>query len=236
MSGVSNIESFLKKQKIAYKNVDLYVEAFTHSSYTNEHRHVGALPHNERLEFLGDAALELCCSTYLFEKSPELPEGEMTITRSNLVREEALVKYADFLGFSSLLRMGRGEEKMGGRDRASLKANAFEALLGAIYVDLGFEAVWKFAMPILEREYASGEEKNDRDFKSKLQEFVQADSKRAISYELLSAEGPAHARVFETAVKLDDVTLGYGSAMSKKESEQRAAEEALTKLALISEK
>jgi len=236
MSGVSKIESFLKQQNIAYKNMDVYVEAFTHTSYSNEKRHVAITAHNERLEFLGDAALELCCSTYLFEKSPQLPEGEMTITRSNLVREEALVRYADFLGLSALLRMGRGEEKMGGRDRASLKANAFEALLGAIYVDLGFERTWQFVAPILKREYESGEEKSDRDFKSKLQEFVQADSKRAISYQLLSAEGPAHARVFETAVKLDDVTLGYGSAMSKKESEQRAAEEALTKLALIDEK
>lgn len=236
MSRVSNIELFLKKQNIAYKNVDVYVEAFTHTSYSNEKRHVAKIPHNERLEFLGDAALELCCSTYLFERSPRLPEGEMTITRSNLVREEALVKYADLLGLSALLRMGRGEEKMGGRDRPSLKANAFEALLGAIYVDLGFEATWNFVAPILKQECGSGKEKGDRDFKSKLQEFVQADSKRAISYELLSAEGPAHARTFETAVKLDDVTLGYGTATSKKEAEQRAAEEALTKLALIDEK
>jgi len=236
MAGVSKIESFLKKQHIAYKKIDVYVEAFTHTSYSNEQRHRAVIAHNERLEFLGDAALELCCSTYLFGQKPELPEGQMTITRSNLVREEALVKYADFLELAPLLRMGRGEEKMGGRDRASLKANAFEALLGAIYMDLGFEATWNFVAPILERECANGEEKRDRDFKSKLQEFVQADSKRAIVYELLSAEGPAHARIFETAVKLDDVTLGYGSATSKKESEQRAAEEALEKLAIIQEK
>ena len=120
---------------------------------------------------------------------------------------------------------------MGGRMRASLKADAFEALIGAIYEDLGFDAVQKFLTPILTREHANMQD--DRDYKSRLQEYVQADSKRAISYNLLSAEGPAHAKIFEIAVMLDDVTLGSGSATTKKEAEQLAAKVALSKLALV---
>jgi len=228
----SNLEKFLKKEGIAFKNLDIYQEAFTHSSYSNEQRHIERLSHNERLEFLGDAALQLCCSEYLFDMRPELPEGNMTRIRSALVREEALTKYADQVSITNFVRMGRGEEKMGGRSRSSLKADAFEALVGAIYEDLGFEHVLKFLTPILAREFASLDVKDDRDYKSRLQEFVQADSKRAISYQMLSAEGPAHAKVFETAVMLDDMTLGVGSATTKKEAEQQAAKVALSKLAL----
>ena len=228
----SNLKKFLKKEGIAFKNLDIYLEAITHSSYSNEQRHVGKLPHNERLEFLGDAALQLCCSEYLFDMKPQLPEGNMTRIRSALVREEALNKYAEQINLPTFVRMGRGEEKMGGRSRPSLKADAFEALVGAIYEDLGFEHVLKFLTPILAREYDALDVKDDRDYKSRLQEFVQADSKRAISYQMLSAEGPAHAKIFETAVMLDDVTLGVGSATTKKEAEQQAAKAALSKLAL----
>jgi len=229
-----NLEKFLEKEEIVFKDLDIYLEAVTHSSYSNEQRHIGKLPHNERLEFLGDAALQLCCSEYLFDMKPELPEGNMTRIRSALVREEALTKYADQVDLSTFVRMGRGEEKMGGRGRSSLKADAFEALVGAIYEDLGFEHVLKFLTPILAQEYEALDVKDDRDYKSRLQEFVQADSKRAISYQMLSAEGPAHAKVFETAVMLDDVTLGIGSATTKKEAEQQAAKVALSKLALRS--
>lgn len=228
----NNLKGFLKKENIDFKDIDIYIEAITHSSYSNEQRHIASLPHNERLEFLGDAALQLCCSEYLFDMKPRLPEGRMTRIRSSLVREEALNKYADQIDLPIFVRMGRGEEKMGGRSRASLKADAFEALVGAIYEDLGFESVLKFLTPILAREYESLDVKDDRDYKSRLQEFVQADSKRAISYHLVSSEGPAHARVFETAVMLDDMTLGIGSATTKKEAEQLAAKVALSKLAL----
>jgi len=232
MSYNSNLEKFLKKEGIKFQSLDIYIEAFTHSSYSNEQRHIGKLAHNERLEFLGDAALQLCCSEFLFDMKPELPEGMMTRIRSSLVREEALDKYADQINLATFVRMGRGEEKMGGRSRASLKADAFEALIGAIYEDLDFEHVLKFLTPILAQEYASLDEKDDRDYKSRLQEFVQADSKRAIGYHILSAEGPAHAKIFETAVMLDEVTLGVGLATTKKKSEQLAAKEALSKLAL----
>jgi len=227
-----NLEKFLKKEKIAFRDLSIYLEAFTHSSYSNEQRHIAKLPHNERLEFLGDAALQLCCSEYLFDMSPRLPEGNMTRIRSALVREEALDKYADQVDLSTFVRLGRGEEKMGGRSRASLKADAFEALIGAIYEDLGFEHVLKFLTPILAREYEALDVKDDRDYKSRLQEFVQADSKRAISYHVLSAEGPAHAKIFKIAVMLDEMTLGIGRATTKKEAEQLAAKEALSKLAL----
>lgn len=228
----SDLEKFLRKEKIPFKDLSIYLEAFTHASYANERRHIEKLENNERLEFLGDAALQLCCSEYLFGMRPRLPEGNMTRVRSSLVREEALVKYADSIDLPTFVRMGRGEEKMGGRDRASLKADAFEALIGAIYEDLGFDSVLTFLTPILMHEYESMAIKDDRDYKSRLQEFVQADSKRAISYHLLSSEGPAHAKIFETAVMLDEMTLGIGKALTKKEAEQLAAKVALSKLAL----
>jgi len=232
MSYDPDLKNFLVSVGIDFKKIAIYEEAFTHSSYSNEQRHLGKLAHNERLEFLGDAALQLCCSEFLFDIKPELPEGNMTRVRSALVREEALDKYADQIDLPKFVRMGRGEEKMGGRSRASLKADAFEALIGAIYEDLGFEYVLKFLTPIVAKEYENLDVKDDRDYKSRLQEFVQADSKRAISYHILSAEGPAHAKIFKTAVMLDEMTLGIGSATTKKESEQLAAKEALSKLAL----
>ena len=232
MNYESKLEKFLKNNGIEFKNLSIYIEAFTHSSYSNEQRHVKKLAYNERLEFLGDAALQLCCSKFLFNLKPEFPEGVMSRVRSALVREEALDKYADQINLATFVRMGRGEEKMGGRSRASLKADAFEALIGAIYYDLDFDDVLKFLTPILAQEYASLDELDDRDYKSRLQEYAQADSKRAITYHILSAEGPAHAKVFETAVRLDNMTLGIGLATTKKESEQLAAKEALSKLAL----
>ena len=231
----AKLETFLKKERIEFKDLNIYLEAFTHASYANERRHLEKLENNERLEFLGDAALQLCCSEYLFDMRPRLSEGKMTRVRSALVREEALVKYADEIDLPSFVRMGRGEEKMGGRSRASLKADAFEAFIGAIYEDLGFEHVLSFLTPILTCEYESMEIKDGRDYKSRLQEFVQADSKRAISYHLLNAEGPAHAKIFETAVMLDEMTLGVGKASTKKEAEQLAAKVALSKLALSDE-
>ena len=227
-----DLTGFLKRNKIPFQNLEFYIEAMTHSSYSNEQRHTGKLAHNERLEFLGDAALQLCCSEYLFDLQPTLPEGSMTRIRSALVREEALDRYATKIDLSTYVRMGRGEEQSNGRNRASLKADAFEALVGAIYEDLGFEEVLKFLSPILIAEYESMDVKDDRDYKSRLQEFVQADSKRAISYQLVSEEGPSHARVFEISVLLDDLNLGSGSATTKKEAEQLAAKEALSKLAI----
>ena len=226
------LANYLEGLGIAFKNIDIYTEAFTHASYSNEKRHQGRLPFNERLEFLGDAALQLCCSEYLFDLRPELPEGIMTKTRSALVREEALDKYATQINLAEFIRLGRGEEQGGGRTRASLKADAFEALVGAIYEDLGFEHVLTFLSPILVKEYQSLGETYDRDYKSRLQEFVQADSKKAISYHVLHEEGPAHLKTFEIAVSLDGITLGTGTATTKKEAEQLAAKVALSKLAL----
>jgi len=228
----NNLKGFLTKHGIDFKNLALYEEAVTHASYSNEKRHSGRLPFNERLEFLGDAALQLCCSEYLFDLRPELDEGIMTKTRSALVREEALDKYASQIGLPAMLRLGRGEELNGGRERASLKADAFEALIGAIYEDLGFEHVLTFLSPILITEHEVLGALYDRDYKSRLQEFVQADSKKAITYEVLNEDGPAHAKVFEIAVSLDGITLGTGKSTTKKEAEQLAAKEALSKLAL----
>ena len=228
----SDLAGFLNQHGIKFKQLDIYTEAFTHASYSNEKRHQGRLPFNERLEFLGDAALQLCCSEYLFDLRPALPEGIMTKTRSALVREEALDKYATQINLAEFIRLGRGEEQGGGRERASLKADAFEALVGAIYEDLGFEHVLTFLTPILVREYESLGEVYDRDYKSRLQEMVQSDSKKAINYQVVNEEGPAHAKVFEIAVSLDGITLGSGTATTKKEAEQLAAKVALSKLAL----
>ena len=224
------LSTFLKKQQIPFKNLALYVEAFTHSSYANENRKHKII-HNERLEFLGDAALQLCATTLTFNIKPSLPEGLMTTTRASLVREESLAMYADKLEMANCLRLGVGEEKNGGRARDALKADAFEAFVGAIYLDVGFDAVTDFLMPLLTEAHKQAKIGDSRDHKSRLQELVQADSKRAIVYELVSEAGPPHNRTFECCVKLDHMVLGYGTGTTKKEAEQIAAKAALSKLA-----
>lgn len=220
---------FLNRHNIPYKNLSLYKEAFTHASYVNE-RHM-KLNDYERLEFMGDAVLQLFVSDFLFNKFPHETEGQLTTHRAKLVREESLARFARELGIGEVLFLGVGEEKNGGRDRESVLANVFESFIGAIYLDVGD----KYARQILEQtiyKHASDLDYEDiTDYKTKLQELIQSDTRRTVNYELLNTTGPSNAPEFEIAAMMDEMCLGVGKGTSKKRAEQKAAQDALAKLA-----
>ena len=152
MAYLDQLTEFLKENKIPFKQLDRYCQAFTHSSYVNEHRHL-KIEDNERLEYLGDAVLELTVSNYLFNLKPALSEGEMTKIRAQLVCEPSLESYARNLNLGKLMLLGRGEENSGGRERPTVLADAFEAFIGAMYLDLGMDTVYSFVHTIIHKAY-----------------------------------------------------------------------------------
>ena len=201
--------------------------ALYHSSYANEHRSLG-IHSNERLEFLGDAVLGLVTADYLFRKHPDLPEGDLTRIRAALVCEESLHEVAQSLDLGSYLKLGKGEEAGGGRQRASILADATESVFAAVYLDGGLEAARKVIQKyILDRE---SEKARNRDYKTALQELVQRRSNQTLQYELVSASGPDHAKVFTSRVLLNGQPIGKGQGHSKKEAEQAAAHAGLATL------
>lgn len=208
---------------VKFNNVNLLKEALTHPSYANENN----CPHNQRLEYLGDAVIELAMSTYLYNKYRTFDEGDMTKRRAQSVCEEALVIYAEKINLSEFMLLGHGEELKGGRNRGSLIADTFEAVLGAVYVDLGFakalEVFQKLVLPYI------NEVEIIQDYKTKLQELVRTD-KMNLQYEIINETGPAHNKTFEAIVMMENgITLGRGIGKTKKEAEQNAAKEALQK-------
>lgn len=224
-----NYQKFCEKYNLRFKNYTLLETALTHSSYVNEHR-IDNMEDNERLEFLGDAVLELAMSEFLYKNYRHLTEGEMTKLRAQHVCEPALVTYATNIEIGSYIRLGKGEETSGGRTRPALLADAFEALLGAIYLDLGYKAVYKFLNKVVFPLLRAGNYINVIDYKSKLQELVQTDNSRSVRYEIISEIGPAHNKTFVSEVYMDDIKMGIGEGHSKKEAEQNAAKVALEKL------
>ena len=206
---------------------ELFYQALTHSSCAHENRHLG-LTHNQRLEFLGDAVLELVISEHLFRMFPDSSEGELTKLRAAVVCEPSLAKVSKELALGYCLRMGRGEERSGGRERPSILADAFEALLGAIYLDKGLEAARKIILDELAsviKDVIEG--KLDKDYKTELQEMLQQHSSDPVSYVILREEGPDHNKTFTAGVIYRGKEIGRGTGHSKKEAEQRAAKEAL---------
>ncbi|MDY0276631.1 MAG: ribonuclease III [Acholeplasma sp.] len=216
-----DLKKLLNELVIPYKKIELYQTALTHSSYGNENN----VENNERLEFLGDAVIELLMSDYLYTNS-DLPEGTMTKKRAQAVREEALVIYSNKIDLKSYLLLGRGEEIKGAND--AMIADSLEALFAATYLDLGLNEAKRLfdriIVPSLEESF------NIRDFKSILQEIIHGGGKRNISYQIIKESGPSHDKEFEAVVILDkDIILGNGYGKTKKEAEQKAAEEALKK-------
>lgn len=207
-----------------------YRMAFTHSSYLNEVRTLDKKSHYERLEFLGDAVLELAVSDYLYKKFSNLTEGELTKLRASIVCEPTLLKYAKQLKFDKYILLGKGEEKTGGRNRAALLADIFESFIGALYIDKGMADVKKFLGKTLFTEVTDEAFQSFVDYKTLLQEFVGKTSKSDISYKLISSEGPSHAKIFSSKVYINDEEYGHGKAKTKKESEQLCAKVALEKL------
>ncbi|MBE6153053.1 MAG: ribonuclease III [Firmicutes bacterium] len=217
--------NFLKKYNIIPKSIKYYNIAFTHSSYSHENN----LDYNyERLEFLGDAVLELVVTDYLFNKL-DVKEGEMSRLRANYVCENALYKYAKEIELSKFIKVGNGEKQSGGQEKKAIMADIFEALIGAIYLDLGYNKAKQFIEEVVFPHIENNEE-NDflRDYKSELQEKVQT-NKKSVEYELIGESGPAHNKTFEMAVKIDDIVYGTAKAKTKKEAEQMAAKVALDK-------
>lgn len=219
---------WLNNRGIICKSSKLIEQAFIHSSYVNEHKQTKN--DNERLEFMGDAVLQIWTSDQLFRIEPVLDEGKMTTLRSQLVCESALAAYARELELNAFLMLGAGEEKTGGRDRDSIIANMFEALLGALYMDNGMEPIDNILNEVISPRIKYPEETIMVDFKTKLQEYVQSDSRKNVIYDVINVSGPSNKPIFEIEVRLDDITLGKGLGNSKKKAEQKAAQAAFEKL------
>lgn len=221
------LKEFCNNLKVKIKDLEILKIALTHRSYINEHKR-GNLTHNERLEFLGDAVLELLISIYLYDKYPKRTEGDLTSFRAAIVRTQSLYEESKRLKFGDFIFMSKGEEQTGGRERPYILANTFEAILGAIYIDQGTPIVKKF----LERELFYKmpdivEKRLDIDNKSKLQEIAQEILREAPIYEILDSIGPDHAKTFTSKVLIKEKDFGHGKGLSKQEAEQNAAKDAL---------
>ena len=204
-----------------FKNPELLEIALTHTSYANESR--TPVKHNERLEFLGDSVLQIVSADYLFHAYADRPEGDLTRIRASLVSESALFQFAQEIDLGEYLRLGRGEERCGGRTRPSVVSDAFEAVIAALYLDGGMEVARKFILPfITEGKHA------EADYKTRLQEIIQKNPEERVEYVLVSAEGPDHDKKFVVEVHLNSNVIGRGASRSKKGAEQAAAHEALT--------
>ena len=210
------------QQRIGYtfKRISYLEQALTHSSYANEGRK--HLKNNERLEFLGDSVLSVIVARYLFLNYKDLPEGVLTKMRASLVCEKALDVFAGELELGKFLRLGKGEELTGGRER-----DAFEAVLAAIYLDGGYEEAQRFVLRFIPKNIDIQKASPLSDYKTALQEVVQQNREEKISYRLIDEQGPDHAKVFTAEVLLNSNVIGTGTASSKKQAEQNAAREAL---------
>ncbi|HEP1818710.1 TPA: ribonuclease III [Streptococcus suis] len=211
---------------IDFSDLSLLETAFTHTSYANEHRLL-KISHNERLEFLGDAVLQLMISKYLYKKYPDRPEGEMSKLRSTFVREESLASFSRACGFDQFLRLGRGEEKSGGRNRDTILGDAFEAFLGALLLDKGEKTVEEFIHKVMIPRLEKGNFERVTDYKTALQEILQVNGEIAITYQVVAESGPAHDKTFEVEVTADQRVIGRGRGRSKKLAEQAAAKNAV---------
>lgn len=220
-----NIYEWLEKHDVKISRHQLIDDAFTHTSYVNEHKQ--ALHDNERLEYMGDAVMQIWVSEQLFNHEPVLSEGQMSKYRAAIVCEKSFASLMRKMKLGKYIRLGVGEEKNGGRDRDSILADTFEAFIGALYLCSGMKNVDRILREYVKPIIDNLEELEITDYKTRLQEYVQSDIRKAIVYRLLSESGPSNNPLFEIGAYLDEVLLGKGSGHSKKEAEQRAAREAL---------
>lgn len=219
---MNNIEELEKNIGIVFSNKELLETAITHRSYINEHRKVKE--HNERLEFLGDAVLELIVSDFLFKKFSDRAEGELTSFRSALVRTDSLALTAKDLKLGEYLLLSKGEEDSGGKEKDFLLANTFEAVLGAIYLDKGYDISKEFVeQHLLPKIDDIVEFRLDIDSKTRIQELAQSIHKSTPEYEVIKEEGPDHDKTFTVVVKVNDKVIGEGVGSSKQRAEEQAA-------------
>ncbi len=220
------MEALEKKLEYRFRDAALLQTALTHSSYANEHRCAS----NERLEFVGDSVLGMVTASHLYQRFPDLPEGKMTKLRAELVCEQSLREVAERLELGRYLRLGRGEEGTGGRHRPSILADCVEAVIAAIYIDGGMEPAQRlidvYILSKLDHEGTA----QLRDWKTQLQELIQRQPGRALTYSMLSESGPDHMKCFQAAVSCDGSVIGTGEGKTKKEAEQMAARAALEAL------
>ena len=221
--------AWLERHQLKVKDVQSVEQAFVHRSYVHENPTKGLID-NQRLEFIGDAVLQLWSAEFLYRHNQAYREGQMTKMRATMVSEPALAKIALDLGLNQFLKLGQGEQREKGQVRASTVADMLEAFIGALYLDGGYALVDQFLRQVYDDPHRFLEDQRTMDHKTLLQEYVQADANRSIAYVLLETYGPPNARIFEVAVKIDDITYGKGKGSSKKRAEQAAAQEALRKL------
>ena len=215
------------QENLGYKfnNENLLLNALTHSSYANEmHTSYGS---NERLEFLGDAVLSIIVADYIYKNFSKLPEGELTRLRASLVCEKTLCSFSKQLNLGECLKLGKGEAANGGAERPSLLADAFEAVLAAVYLDSGMEEARKIVMRFILDELKHTDNEAFKDYKTSLQEVIQRNPEERLSYVLIAESGPDHDKRFTVEVHLNSNVLGTGVGKSKKLAEQAAAKEAL---------
>ncbi|MBR5922190.1 MAG: ribonuclease III [Clostridia bacterium] len=221
------MKTFEDYLEYSFKNKKLLQNALAHSSYANEVR--GGVTSNERLEFLGDSVLSLIVSSYIYENYKQMPEGELTRLRSSLVCEKALCSFSRKLNMGEFLLLGKGERKNGGAERDSILADAFEAVLAAIYLDGGMAPARKLVMRFVLSELESCDVKADfKDYKTLLQEIIQRNPEESVTYVLTDEKGPDHDKLFTVEVRLNSNTIGTGTGKSKKEAEEMAAKQALS--------
>lgn len=224
------VEEISKKINFKFNNKEILKQAFTHSSYAHEHSRE-KISHNERLEFLGDAVLELVISEYLFTNFQELPEGDLTRLRANIVCEASLVRVSKTLNLGDYLLLGKGESAAGGKDRPSILADLLEALIGAVYLDKGYDAACSIILslfkPVIE-EIKDGD--LIKDYKTLVQEYTQGKFSLTPEYIIIDEIGPDHNKIFVSQVLFRGKVVGEGRGKNKKEAEQAAASAAWSKL------
>jgi len=232
MYSTESPENFSIRLNLPFTNYFLVSRALTHRSYLNENK--DAIEDNERLEFLGDAVLDFVVADWLYNHYPEKPEGDLTRLRAALVHTDQLASFARQIDLGRALRLGRGEIQAGGRERSTLLCDAFEALIGALYLHGGVKAVNDFVVPLL-KDVVDVIFQNhlDEDTKSRLQEWAQGHGFSSPKYVLVSEKGPDHNKKFEMQVKISDKPYGCGSGTSKQSAEKAAAKKALLKLGVL---
>jgi ribonuclease-3 len=218
------LSELMRKTGHKFKDIGYLLAAVTHSSYANERGR--GVAYNERQEFLGDAVLSVLVSDYLY-RSTDLSEGDLTKMRATLVCEKSLCEFARELSLGSYLLLGRGEHNTGGTSRPSILADAFEAVIAAVYLDGGMDAAKAFVLPFIEAASKQTAQKSLDDYKTVLQEIVQKNPQEILSYVLVDESGPDHDKRFEVEVRLNSNGIGRGVGRSKKSAEQMAAKEAL---------
>ena len=221
----NNIEKLEEEIGYRFNDRKLIMQALSHSSYANEKKRPGGS--NERLEFLGDSVLSIVVSEYLYTHLTSVAEGDLTKMRASLVCEKSLHIFAQQINLGDYLLLGKGEENTGGRERPSILADAFEAVIAAVYLDGGMEAAKKHILRFMPKDIETRKTPVFRDFKTVLQEVVQMNPEEKVEYVLIGAEGPDHNKRFVVEVCLNDQVIGRGKGRSKKDAEQLAAKEAL---------